>query len=214
MGLAGAGAHDAPGAGSRASGSSSVDADSSALVRRAQGGDPQAFRILVDVHRDRVYSLALRILADAATAEEAAQDAFVKAWRALPSFRGDSRFSTWIYRITYRTALDHRQARRRVTTREVALDPGEFSPPDPAAMAPNSAWGLKLRLERLLSLLEEKQRTCLTLHYLGEQSVAEIAEILDIPTGTVKTHLHRGRHALRELWDRAAKKEGPLHDAT
>lgn len=214
MGFAGSEAEAAPTAGFRAFVSSSDDLDTTAWVRRAQGGDPQAFRMLVDVHRDRVYSLALRILTDAATAEEAAQDAFVKAWRALPSFRGDSRFSTWIYRITYRTALDHRQVRRRVEAHEVKFDREEFSPPEPVATAPSNVWGLRLRLERLLTLLEEKQRTCLTLHYLGEQSVAEIAEILDIPTGTVKTHLRRGRQALRKLWDRAAMKGGPFHEAT
>ena len=83
-------------------------------MESAKGGNTDAFRRLVDRYRDRILSLAARITRDSGAAEEIAQDAFVRAWRALPHFRGDSRFSTWLYRIALRRALDERASAARV----------------------------------------------------------------------------------------------------
>ena len=83
--------------------------DESACVARAQAGDTVAFRALVDRHRERAYALALRLTGAPADAEEVAQDAFVRAWRALPAFRGEAAFGTWLHRIVSRLALDRRE---------------------------------------------------------------------------------------------------------
>ena len=170
-------------------------------VRAARDGNEAAFRVLVDRYRDRVYALALRIAKDEHAAEEIAQDTFVRAWQALPLFRGDSRFSTWLYRIAFRRALDEKAALDRRRGRELqsetdAQDVGDF--PAPAA----GDFGLRRKLERLVGNLPESQRIALTLFYGADQSIEEIGKVLDVPLGTVKTHLFRGRAELRVLWER------------
>lgn len=176
--------------------------DDDALVARARAGDVEAFRGLVDAHRDRVYGLALRVVRSAHDAEEIAQDAFVRAWRALPQFRGDARFSTWLFRITMRRALDAASALKRKHAREVGLETIE-SMPEAAGRATHDAAAAR-RLETMIAALPEAYRLTVTLHYYDERSVEEIADILDTPAGTVKTHLFRARARLREMW-RAAE---------
>ncbi|HET9886819.1 MAG TPA: RNA polymerase sigma factor [bacterium] len=171
------------------------------VVRAAREGDEASFRVLVDRYRDRVYALAMRIAKDSHAAEEIAQDTFVRAWQALPLFRGDSRFSTWLYRIAFRRALDEKAVLDRRRGRELQSDAEVDSLRDLPAPA-GGDFGLRRKLERLVSQLPESQRIALTLFYGADQSIEEIGKVLDVPTGTVKTHLHRGRAELRTLWDR------------
>src|SRR5438132_4141901 len=105
--------------------------DESAWVERAQAGDQEAFRMLVERHRDRAYGLALRIVRSPADAEDVAQEAFSRAWRALPRFRGESAFGTWLHRIVARRALDRAVALRGRLQRETSLE----AAPDLAARA-------------------------------------------------------------------------------
>ncbi|MGQ0719977.1 MAG: RNA polymerase sigma factor [Candidatus Eiseniibacteriota bacterium] len=171
--------------------------DERARIQAARSGDERAFRVLVDRYRDRIFGLALRMAGSREAAEEIAQDAFVRAWQALPGFRGESRFSTWLYRIAFRRALDERVALGRRRGRETAMEPAALEQADTrGARTPD--WGTRLRLERAIGELPEAQRACITLFYAGDQSIEEIARVLDAPTGTVKTHLHRARAALRE----------------
>jgi RNA polymerase sigma-70 factor (ECF subfamily) len=170
-----------------------------ALVQAARDGDAPAYRVLVDRYRDRVLGLATRIVRDPGTAEEVAQDAFVRAWQALPAFRGDSRFSTWLYRIAYRRALDERAAGERRRTHEVASDTDSLERTAPLGPRP-SDWALRLRLERFVRMLPEAQRACVTLFYADDQSVEEVARVLELPPGTVKTHLFRARKELLRMW--------------
>jgi len=174
----------------------SMAADERALVRRSAGGDAAAFRVLVDRHRDRAYGLALRIVRSEPDAEEVAQDAFVRAWRAIGEFRGDASFSTWLYRIVWRRALDRAAVLKSRRNREVALEPesegagigaiaGAERSPDPD------------RFERMIASLSEPQRAVVTLFYAEDRSVTEVAQALEMPEGTVKTHLSRARAALR-----------------
>ncbi len=170
--------------------------DDRALVDAARGGSEAAFRVLVDRYRDRIFGLALRISGSREPAQEIAQDTFVRAWQALPHFRGDSRFSTWIYRIAYRRALDERALLARRREREPALEESDVA----AAVASESRspdWATRLRLERCIRALPEALRACVTLFYAADQSVEEIAGVLGVPAGTVKTHLHRARGELR-----------------
>jgi RNA polymerase sigma-70 factor (ECF subfamily) len=171
--------------------------DERACVQAARSGDEAAFRVLVDRYRDRIFGLALRMSGSREAAEEIAQDAFVRAWLALPGFRGESRFSTWLYRIAFRRALDERAALGRRRDRETAMDEAALERADSrGARTPD--WGTRLRLERAIGELSETQRVCITLFYAGDQSIEEIARVLDAPTGTVKTHLFRARAVLRE----------------
>lgn len=168
------------------------------LVARAAARDQEAFRELVALHRDRAYGLALRMVRSPADAEEVAQDAFVRAWTALPGFRAEARFGTWLHRIVVRRALDRVAALRRRAAREAdpetAAEPATQEPPrDEQAV-------LRLRLERLMETLTDAQRSTVALYYHEDRSVEEIAETLGLPTGTVKTHLSRARAALRAAW--------------
>ena len=163
------------------------------LVERARGGDAEAFRELVERYQDRVYALARRMVGDREEAEEVAQDAFLRAWRALPRFRGEARFSTWLYRITHRRACDAAASLRSRGRRERDLETaGAIADPAPAA-GPSGGEAL----ERLVASLPEAQRAAITLFYYQDRSLGEVARILDLPEGTVKTHLHRARAALR-----------------
>jgi len=171
------------------------------LVRRAQGGDEAAFRRLVERHGDRAYALALRILRSTSDAEEVAQDALVRAWRSLPRFRGDSAFSSWLYRIVARQAFDRAAVLKTRRSREVGAEGIEQLPAAPPGPCPDpESRERSARLERLVAGLSEVPRTVVTLYYYQDRSVAEVARILRMPESTVKTHLSRARAALRVGW--------------
>lgn len=170
-----------------------------ARVARARGGDEAAFRELVEAHADRAYALALRVLRSPADAEEAAQDAFVRAWRALPAFRGEAGFGTWLHRIVVRVALDRSAVLRTRRGREVPVEP----PAESAAAhdaRDDAADARARRLEALMAGLPDLQRVALTLFYWQDRSVLDVAAALGLPPNTVKTHLARGRAALRAAW--------------
>jgi RNA polymerase sigma-70 factor (ECF subfamily) len=173
------------------------------LLRRCREGDTAAFGVLVARYRDRAHGLALRLLRSHPDAEEAAQDAFVAAWRAIREFRGDAAFGSWLYRIVWRKAIDRAEVIRNRTRREVAVDdPARMESvgsADPAGDPPADT-AVAARLERLIAELPETARGVVTLFYYRDLSVAEIGAALGIPEGTVKTHLYRARAALREGW--------------
>lgn len=175
--------------------------DERELIRRAGQGDQEAFRQLVETYQAPAYRLALRMCGgDAALAEDAAQEAFLAAWRGLPRFRGDSRFSTWLYRLTTNAAIDwlRREKRHRgmddVTELELPDDgPG---PQDQAEQAE-----AQQAVRRALSRLSEEHRQVLLLRYMQELDYAEIAAALEISEGTVKSRISRAKMRLRELLD-------------
>ena len=171
--------------------------DEDTLVRRAQAGDQAAFRALVARHRDRAYALALRLTGSAADAEEVAQDAFVRAWRALPAFRREARFGTWLHRIVARLALDRRVQLVARARREAP----ESDAPEPAAPEPSGDENERM-LASLLAELPERARAAVVLYYYEDRSVSEVARILGVPEGTVKTLLSRARVSMREAWAR------------
>jgi RNA polymerase sigma-70 factor (ECF subfamily) len=190
------GAH--PGAPESAPGPAAAGSEERALVERARRGEEEAFRMLVDLHRDRAYGLALRITRSRDDAEDVAQEAFVRAWLALPRFRGESSFGTWLHRIVARRAVDRAvtlQARRR---REAEPEAGDAVP----APAPGASRDVLLcaRLERLIARLSPAQRAAVSLFYLEDRPVEEIARTLEMPENTVKTHLSRARATLRAAW--------------
>jgi len=169
-------------------------------VLAAAGG----FDALVSRHRDQVFRVALSVLGPGAEAdaEDVAQEVFVRAYRRLGSFRGESRVGTWLYRVAFNLAVDHRRraGRRGEELGGETLDALPASGGDPHRVARDGESARLVR--RLLDTLPEAQRAALHLHYWMGHTVAEIAELLDLAEGTVKSHLHRGRARLREELER------------
>ena len=175
------------------------------LVERCRRGDTRAFEALVEAHQDRAYALALRIVRTAQDAEEVAQDAFVRAWRSIGEFRGESAFGTWLHRIVVRRALDRAETLRARGAREVDSDAEDLERQTlPPTHATHGGSQEARRLARLMEMLPPVQRAALSLHYYEDRSVTEIATLLEMPEGTVKTHMSRARATLRQAWAREA----------
>lgn len=168
------------------------------LIKRAQSGDTQAFADLVIEHQTFVYNLALRTLSDPHEAEDVAQEAFVRAWQALPRFRHKSKFSTWLYRIV--TNLCYNRLPRLKQDLAAVDSDAMINLPDESFVDPISSLEADERrafLHRQIDALPESYRLMITLRFQQELSYAEIAEIADVPLGTVKTVIHRARARLR-----------------
>lgn len=160
------------------------------LLRRAAGGDERAFRALVEPELARLYTLAARVLGSGDEAQDAVQDALLRAWRALPRFRGEASFGTWLYRIVLNAARD-----RAARPRTVALD-GADEPADPRSALEASE--LAGDLQRALGALDEEYRVAVVLYDVLGVPYAEAAELLGVPEGTVKSRIYRGRRALAQ----------------
>ncbi|MBM3473260.1 MAG: sigma-70 family RNA polymerase sigma factor [Armatimonadetes bacterium] len=164
------------------------------LVARTRRGDAGAFEALVRQHKDSVLNLARRMVADCDAAEDIAQEAFIKAYRELHRFRGESAFATWLYRITINEArLYLRGHQRRVARWERQRD---LAAAEASAQSPTDD---PAPLTELLQELSADQREALALFHLKELSLEEIARTLGAPLGTVKARLSRGRERLRQL---------------
>jgi RNA polymerase sigma-70 factor (ECF subfamily) len=182
-----------------------VETDDGALIERCRNGDVAAFEPLVAKYRDRVWRLAFNVLRDREEAWDVAQEAFIKAWQALPSFRGQSAFYTWLFRIAMNVATDRGRQRaargRAFGTERVADEDWERTMIDPAE-GPDDAARRAEERERIalaLTALPEHHRTIIMLSDLDGLSYREIAEVLDIPMGTVMSRLHNARKRLRDV---------------
>lgn len=167
------------------------------LVRRARNGDEDAFAELVRLHSGRLYATLLRIVRQPAAAEDAAQETFVRAWRAIAGFRGDALFSTWLYRIGMNEANRYlaREARRGELPSEDVLDDVPDLTSDPAAAYEAGAAGVEL--DRLLAELPPDYRVAVVLRDVEGLTNEEAAEVLGLHVRNFKSRLHRGRMALR-----------------
>ena len=185
-------------AASVASGTATAEADDITLVRQAAAGDQRAFERLYRMHVDRIYGLCCRLCnGDRARAEQSTQDAFVRAWEKLGSFRGESRFGTWLHRLTVNVVLgEHRLLKRWVTFDEAVGTDDESSPDAPLAMQQNDE-GLKMDLQRAMARLPNGARTVLVLHDIEGYQHEEIASLTGIAVGTSKAQLHRARRLMR-----------------
>lgn len=164
-------------------------------IRRARDGDAHAFETIYHDHHRRVWALARRWESDPDRAAELLQETFVRVWRALPEFRGESALSTWIHTITVRTALDRaRSEDRRENRRRIA---GESAPVE---VEPKGASAVDL--ERALAALPDGQRRMLLLHAVEGYRCREIAERMGVSTGTVQSQVFRARQKLKEALDR------------
>lgn len=167
------------------------------LVRRYLEGDPQAFGVLVERHSARIYNVALRLLGDPDEARDATQDAFLTVVRKAGQFRGDAAFSTWLHRITINACYDILRGRRRRPLLRRADEedgpPSETAPPVPDH-ADSTAGSIDVA--RALQRIPEEFRVVLVLADVQDLAYEEIARTLDVPVGTVKSRVHRGRIAL------------------
>ncbi|HEX8696642.1 MAG TPA: RNA polymerase sigma factor [Longimicrobium sp.] len=166
-------------------------------TRDAEAEPQRAFDRLYEQHAGRVYGLCLHMSGDPAEAETLTQDVFVRAWTRLASFRGDSAFGSWLYRLAVNVVLETRRSEARRAARDrLAAGPGL----EPAAQrAPVDE---RLDLERAIATLPRKARLVLLLHDVEGYPQAEIAEMTGIAVGTVKSQLHRARRLLRERLER------------
>lgn len=171
--------------------------DERELIRRAKKGDSDAFRLLVEEYQTAVYRLALRMCGESG-AEDAAQEAFVAAWRGLPRFRGECRFSTWLYRLTTNAAIDYlRREQKQRTDGDLDDLPLADDSPSPQEQAERSE--TQQRVRKALAALSEEHRQILLLRYMQELDYGEIAQTLHISEGTVKSRINRAKARLREL---------------
>ena len=172
------------------------------LVDQARRGDREAFSVLAGGAVDRLYGIARMILRDADLAEDATQEALVRAWRDLPTLRDAERFDAWLYRLVAHACADVGRHRRRFRADLTVL------PIEPAQADMASELANRDQLERGLRRLNDTQRTILALNFYVGLSAGEIAEALEIPVGTVRSRLHYAIEALRAAI--AAEERAPV----
>lgn len=194
-----------------------AEQDERALIEAAVGGDRAAMDTLLRTHYDRIFAVCRRITGSDADAADAAQEALIAVVRSLAKFDGRSSFGTWVYRIATNASLDELRRRRR---RPAVSDPSDVPDDHDAHFAdPDSARGTDLVTDRMaldgaLRQVPEEFRVPLVLRDVGDLDYAEIAATLDIPVGTVKSRIARGRAALAEIvraGNRDDPDERPIH---
>ena len=176
------------------------------LVARAQGGDKHAFGLLVEKYQRKLGRLLARFIRDPAEVEDVTQEAFIKAYRALPAFRGDSAFYTWLYRIGINTAKNYLMAlgRRAPTSTEVEAEDAEGFEDGEQLRDINTPESLLLSAEiaqtvnATIDELPEELRTAIQLREIEGMSYEDIARIMDCPIGTVRSRIFRAREAIAE----------------
>jgi len=189
-------------------GVTTVAEPSADIICRAQAGDPDALTQLIVSQQHYVYSIAMSVLKNPDDAADLAQEAFVRLFRALPQYNGESRFTTWLYRLVVNLGRD--ELRRRGRQVPIALSAtDDDSQDDLASVADDDRWSdpslaldsreLRDNVRRALAQLEEHYRLVLTLYYFDDMKYSDIAEVLDIPLNTVKSHIRRGKERLAAL---------------
>jgi RNA polymerase sigma-70 factor, ECF subfamily len=167
-------------------------------VRRVQQGDTDSFEILVRRHQRAIFNLVYRLLGDYDEAAEVAQEVFLSAYKSIGQFRGDANFSTWLYRIGLNHASTRRKSLNNAQQRYVPLDGTEViadRAADPARSFESKE--IQQRVQQALNSLEPDDARIIVLRDLQDVPYENVAEMLDIPVGTVKSRLHRARQALK-----------------
>lgn len=183
---------------------SSVPAQERELLRRCQAGDEDAWREFIEAYKHMVYSLAYEMLRNAEDAEDAAQEVFINAFRAIGSFRGDARLSTWLYRVTKNVCLNYIRQRDRVdyesldnqevNWEDIVSDEDSFPSPEEIALRRE----LREVVRRKIDELPPIYRTAIIMCDIQQLSYDEAAQILNVPVGTLKSQVFRGRRMLKE----------------
>jgi len=174
------------------------------IIDRCLAGEQQAFGELIDRHKEVVFSLACGMLGNAEEAEDITQEAFIKAYRSLAGFRREASFRNWVCRIATRLCLDYLRAHREERKRKVS-----FEEKEPMIAGPETLLAGQTEIAAAFQNLPAQFRTILSLRHLQELSYQEIADLLQLPLGTVKTHLRRGRAALKKELEKLRREESP-----
>lgn len=185
------------------------------LVQRVQQGDKRAFDLLVLRYQHRIAGLVSRFMYDSSEVQDVTQEAFIKAYRALPGFRGDSQFYTWLYRIAINTAKNYLVARkRRPPSADIDIDDAMYFE-DQSALKDIASPERNLMSEQLMAvvnetikLLPDDLRTALTLREYDDLSYEEIAEVMNCPVGTVRSRIFRAREMVDEKIKPLIEKSG------
>ncbi len=163
------------------------------LIDRAKRGEADACRVLYQRYAPRVYAVVRRMAGNDALAQDWAQEAWIRAFRALPRFRGDAAFSTWLHRVAVNSALQGKRSRKRHTTREAPLTESLAASPSPDRPV------LRMRLERAIQHLPDGMRQVLVLHDVEGFTHEEIGEMLGVAAGTSKSQLFKARAKMRQM---------------
>ena len=167
-------------------------------VRKLQRGETDAFETLIRRHQKTIFNLAYRMLGDYDEAAEISQEAFLSAYRAINNFRGDANFSTWLYRIALNHATTRRKSLNTRQQRSVPIENTEpASDPHPGPAESMEKKELRQRVQQALNRLEPDDAAVILLRDLQDVPYEEVARVLEIPIGTVKSRLHRARQALK-----------------
>ena len=180
---------------------SALEQDDQLLVAASKNGDQEAFAQLVQRYQRLVFNLVYRMLQQYEEATEITQETFLAAWQGLSAFRGDARFPTWLYRIAYNCSLKQLELRKRDRALQIALEAEktlEHANDEQRENAELDARDRQTLVQEHLSQLPAKYRIVLILRHLQDMTYEEMAEILTIPVGTIKTHLFRARNLLKE----------------
>jgi RNA polymerase sigma-70 factor (ECF subfamily) len=174
--------------------------DDATLIERSRAGEPAAFGKLVIRYQDRLYNTLIRVCGEAEEARDVAQEAFVQAFVKLDSFRGNSAFYTWLYRIAFNTAISRRRRRKPTSSLDEARDAAGFEPVDPDTRpeANLDREEQAVQVRAALATLSEEHRSVLVLREIDGCDYETIGKMLDVPVGTVRSRLHRARMQLRE----------------
>ena len=167
------------------------------IIREVTAGNVSAYTVLLDRHKDMVFTLAHNILQNKEDAEELSQDVFVKAFRALSSFRGDSSFSTWLYRIVINASLNKKKLNS--TNKKLLADDNELYQQAYVGFDSLKQYqrkDTKRIVQSAIRSLKIEERLCITLFYINELSITEINELTEISISNIKILLHRGRKNL------------------
>ena len=174
------------------------------LIGRVRRGETRHFAELVQRYQDPVYGMTLRFIGSAVDAEDLAQEAFLRAYRGLEGFKGDSRFSTWLYRITWNLCADWLRRNRRPGRAAMTIDDAGGVPDGRVDVEEGYlAAEEKREVREALDRLDAKYRNVLILLYYQKLSYDQIADVLDVPLKTVETRLYRARKLLKETLQRA-----------
>ena len=167
-------------------------------VQKLQRGQTDAFEELIRRHEKTIFNLVFRMLGDYDEAAETAQEVFLSAYRAIGQFRGDSNFSTWLYRIALNHATTRRKSMNTRNQRHVPLESTEpMSDPQPGPAESMEKKEIRETVQRALNSLSDDDASVILLRDLQDVPYEEVARVLDVPVGTVKSRLHRARQALK-----------------
>jgi RNA polymerase sigma-70 factor (ECF subfamily) len=184
-----------------------VSADDHRLIAQCLQGEAAAFGVLVVRYQDRLYNTVYRLVDNADDAHDIVQDVFLSAFQSLDSFKGDSLFFTWLYRIAFNTAISHKRKRRMALSINAARNgEGGIDPLDESdSVRPGHALEQaeqERRIRKALNQLSPEHRAVLILKDMEGQKYEVMAEILEVPIGTIRSRLHRARTELRELLEK------------